>query len=263
LFGKRSRIVAVGLVAVVLAATGAAQGAHAAALPTVTRLSASSGSPAGGETLTITGKNFVKVTAVKFGATKAKTLKVLSKTKLQVTVPAHAAGKVDVRVTTKTATSSIVKADKYTFANVKTTAYVKSVAPYPTMSFPVKVVAGSKALTMFPAGSITITITDYNAYPSPSSATWTLASCAAGCIPTLNFATEGGPAGIDMFAPYQLTLNNVDGQVWVGPDTFQVVASSIQDLTAVVKFSAPGYVPSTSACDGLTSNPAKCPGYWS
>ena len=66
--------------------------------PTVTRVSPSSGPPAGGTSVTITGTNFAGATAVSFGATAASTFMVNSATSITATSPAGS-GAVDVTVT--------------------------------------------------------------------------------------------------------------------------------------------------------------------
>jgi hypothetical protein len=61
---------------------------HASAAPAVSGLSAQAGPAAGGNTLTVTGENFGRVTSVRFGTTQGTHITVDSKTKLTVRVPA-------------------------------------------------------------------------------------------------------------------------------------------------------------------------------
>lgn len=83
--------------------------------PTLTSLSQSSGSPAGGNTITITGTNFLSSnTTVSFGSTPGINVVVVSDTTITVTVPAGS-GIVEVTVTTPFGTSSIVPAGEYTY----------------------------------------------------------------------------------------------------------------------------------------------------
>jgi cell wall-associated NlpC family hydrolase len=70
------------------------------ASPSVTALSLSSTTPAGGSTVIITGTNFAPGTRVYFGATAAMSVRVLSSTHLSVVAPAHGAGTVAVEVRT-------------------------------------------------------------------------------------------------------------------------------------------------------------------
>ncbi len=98
--------------------------AGAAGVPTVTAISTTSGSTAGGTVITVTGTNFVGVTGVNFGAgTNAAAgtkITVASTSKLTVTSPAHAAGRLNLRVITAAGTSAIVDADVFTYVEPPT-----------------------------------------------------------------------------------------------------------------------------------------------
>jgi hypothetical protein len=83
--------------------------------PTVTGISPSSGSTAGGATVVITGTHLSGATAVVFGATPATGFTVNSATQVTATAPAGAVGTVDVRVTTVGGTSAISGADQFTY----------------------------------------------------------------------------------------------------------------------------------------------------
>jgi uncharacterized repeat protein (TIGR02543 family) len=85
-----------------------------AAAPTVAAISPSSGSTAGGDTVTITGTGFTGATAVNFGGTAATNYTVVSDTEITATAPAGT-GTVDTTVTTANGTSSTISADKYTY----------------------------------------------------------------------------------------------------------------------------------------------------
>jgi len=74
--------------------------------PTVSTIVPSSGSTAGGTAVTITGTNLSSTTAVTFGGTAATSFTVSSATQVAATTPAHAAGVVDVVVTTSGGTST-------------------------------------------------------------------------------------------------------------------------------------------------------------
>jgi hypothetical protein len=98
-------------------ATGAADrfSYSAAAAPSVTAVSPSSGPPAGGTVVTVTGSGFTGATAVKFGSVAAAWFTVLSDTAVEAAAPAEAAGVVDVTVTTYSGTSATGTADQFTF----------------------------------------------------------------------------------------------------------------------------------------------------
>jgi hypothetical protein len=84
--------------------------------PSITRLSPKSGPAAGGTSVTITGKHFSEVSAVRFGAASAASFTVNSTGTITALSPAGTSGVVDVTVTTSTGTSAIVAADRFTYA---------------------------------------------------------------------------------------------------------------------------------------------------
>ena len=109
------------------------------AAPAVTGLSSTAGPLAGGATLTVTGSGLASTSSVSFGSTPT-TFSVIDDVHLTVAVPAHAAGPVDVRVTSGGGTSAATASDRFT--------YLQS----PVVR---RVVAGSGPVT----GGTTVTIT--------------------------------------------------------------------------------------------------------
>ncbi|HEY8082598.1 MAG TPA: IPT/TIG domain-containing protein [Solirubrobacterales bacterium] len=86
--------------------------------PTVTALSPTSGSTAGGNVVEITGTNLTGATKVKFGTTEVSSpFGENTATKIKVTAPAHAAETVDVRVVTAGGESANTAADNYTYVS--------------------------------------------------------------------------------------------------------------------------------------------------
>jgi hypothetical protein len=83
--------------------------------PTVTNVSPSSGTTAGGTSVTITGTGFTGATAVSFGGTAATSYAVNSSTSITASSPAESAGTVDITVTTPNGTSATSTADQFTF----------------------------------------------------------------------------------------------------------------------------------------------------
>jgi hypothetical protein len=85
--------------------------------PTVSGVSPTSGSTAGGEAVTITGAGFTGATAVSFGtvALTSSNFTVNSDTSITATVPAGSAGEVNVTVTTPGGTSATSTADQFSF----------------------------------------------------------------------------------------------------------------------------------------------------
>jgi hypothetical protein len=84
--------------------------------PAVSALSVTAGSTGGGNVLEITGTNLAKATKVQFGATVVNApFSKDSATSIELAVPAHAQGTVDVTVTTGGGDSPNTPADRYTF----------------------------------------------------------------------------------------------------------------------------------------------------
>jgi hypothetical protein len=84
--------------------------------PVVTSVSPATGSTAGGQTVTITGKYLDSALNVVFGSRPATTFSVdLSGEHITATTPASSVGTVDVQVSNLRSTSETVAADKYTF----------------------------------------------------------------------------------------------------------------------------------------------------
>ena len=84
-------------------------------MPTVTAVSPTLAPTKGGGTVTLTGTAYDRVSSVTFGGVPATVVTRLSATQLRVTLPAHAEGDVDVRVTTPGGTSVVVPAGRFTF----------------------------------------------------------------------------------------------------------------------------------------------------
>lgn len=66
-------------------------------------------------TVTVTGSNFTRIRAVKFGTTAGTKLRVVSAGKLTVVAPRHAAGTVHIRVTTASGTSAATTRNNFTY----------------------------------------------------------------------------------------------------------------------------------------------------
>ncbi len=144
-------LLCLGLAVLLFAGLASAGIAFAASGPVVSHVNAKSGPVAGGNTVTITGKNFMAggkstVKKVLFGTKVAKKLHVKSATKLTVSAPKHAAGMVDVFVvSTSGSRSAKVAADRYTF-----------MAPLPTITLLTPATGPTAGGT-----SVTITGTDF------------------------------------------------------------------------------------------------------
>jgi len=82
--------------------------------PTVAKLAPVRGPGAGGTAVKITGLHLAGASEVRFGSTKA-SFTLTSGTTIEATAPVHAAGAVDVTVTTPGGTSAITASDRYTY----------------------------------------------------------------------------------------------------------------------------------------------------
>jgi hypothetical protein len=109
-----------------VSATTAADHYTYVAAPAVVSVAPNAGPLGGARTVTISGVHFTGVTAVAFGTTAAASFSFVSDTTITAKTPAHAAGTVDVRVTTAGGPSPIVTADRYVYELAPT---IVSVAP--------------------------------------------------------------------------------------------------------------------------------------
>lgn len=83
--------------------------------PVVKRVKPAQGPAAGGTTVKIKGKNFVKVKKVVIGGTKARIVKVKNPRKIIVVAPKHAPGTFPVRVKTKAGKSKLSRKARFTY----------------------------------------------------------------------------------------------------------------------------------------------------
>lgn len=147
------------------------------ATPTLTSVSPNSGSTAGGTSVTLTGTNLTGATAVTFGGTAATSYTVTDATSIIATTPAHAAGAVNVAVTTPGGTAPLTNGYTYRLPLSVTTSSTHvacnsgstgaatatatgGVAPYTYSWLP----SGGTAATAtgLAAGSYNVTVTDAN-----------------------------------------------------------------------------------------------------
>lgn len=89
--------------------------AAAPARPIVTSVSPATATPSGGVRVTVKGRGFVHVTKVVFGNTVAKHVTVISRFKLIVTAPAHAPGRLHVKVLTPAGWSLTSVGNRFTY----------------------------------------------------------------------------------------------------------------------------------------------------
>ena len=87
--------------------------------PEISAVAPTSGPTTGGTSVTITGSGFTGAIAVSFGGTPATSPHVASDTQITATSPAHAAGPVDVTVTTPAGTSATNNTDQFIYVRTK------------------------------------------------------------------------------------------------------------------------------------------------
>ncbi|WMT72491.1 Ig-like domain repeat protein [Bradyrhizobium sp. Ash2021] len=106
----------------------------AAIAPSVSSVSPTSGSTAGGTSLTITGTALTGATGVTVGGAAATNVTVVNDTTVTATAPARSAGTVDVRVTTAGGTSAISGNDRYTYVTPVVAGAVSATVAYDSSS---------------------------------------------------------------------------------------------------------------------------------
>ena len=149
-------------------------------LPTVTAVSPGKGLPGGGNSITITGSNFIGASAVMFGGAKAAFFTIVSATSISARSPAGS-GTVHVTVTTAAGTSATGASDEFSYARVATSLNLTS-SPNPSIigqpvAFTAKVTGSN------PTGTVTFTENGHvigTATLLSGVATLTIATLAAG-----------------------------------------------------------------------------------
>lgn len=163
--------------------------------PTISTVTPASGPTAGGTVIAVAGTGFVSGATVSVGGTAATGVSVSSATSLTATVPARAAGLVNVVVTNPDG-QSVTKANAYTY-----------IAPNPTIT-------GVSPSTGLTSGGTAITITGAN-FTAPSAVT--VGGVAATSVTfvsstQITAVTPARPAGaaniVVTFASGAVTLNN-------------------------------------------------------
>jgi hypothetical protein len=119
--------------------------------PVVTDVDPNGGLTTGGTEVVITGTDLDGATKVTFGGTKSTDFTVDSDTQITATAPAHAAGTVQVQVTTAAGASPDTSADDYTYVKPPATTAAPTTAPpstaAPSTALPVTTVVDNTAVT--------------------------------------------------------------------------------------------------------------------
>ncbi|PYP89132.1 MAG: hypothetical protein DMF61_03970 [Blastocatellia bacterium AA13] len=160
--------------------------------PTVSAAAPNSGPIAGGASVTITGTNFSTGATVKFGGAAATNVNVSGSTSITATTPSHAAGPVDVVVTTPGGTGTLTSG--YT--------YVAPSGPAPTVT------AASPSSGPTNGGTaITLTGTNF-----ASGATVTIGGTAATNVAVTNATTITATTPAHTAGAVNVVVTNTDGQ---------------------------------------------------
>ena len=114
----------------------------------VSGVSPSSGTAAGGDTVTISGTHLTDVTGVSFGGVSAASFTVVSDSQITATAPAHTAGTADVTVTNAAGTSATTTADQFAYQPLP-------VAPTPPAT-PLPAPAPTPTPTLAPSNAFTV-----------------------------------------------------------------------------------------------------------
>ncbi|MFE2161159.1 IPT/TIG domain-containing protein [Streptomyces lydicus] len=202
--------------------TAAAAQALAAATPAVISVSPTSGSTAGGTTVTVTGTGFTGATAVRFGATQAPSFTVVSDTQITATTPLGT-GTVQVTVTTPIGTSN----QFVTYTYVTTPAPVlSSVSPVSGPS------AGGATVTLTGTGFTGATAVRFGATPASfvvNSATQITATAPAGSGTVQ--VTVTGPGGTSNGVPFTYTTAPVPTLTSMTPTSGPTAGGTTVTLT--------------------------------
>ncbi len=195
----------------------------AASGPSVSGLSLTSGTTAGGEVVTISGSGFTGSTAVDFGTVAATDFSVVNDNTIIATAPAQAAATVDVTVTTYSGTSATGSADEFTISNASNpTVSGLDVTGGPTTGYTAVTILGANftgatsvafggvsttdffvnsdnSITVYAppqtAGTVDVTVTTYAGTSSTSSADeYTYATAALPSISSMS-TSSGSTAG--------------------------------------------------------------------
>ena len=196
-------------------------------MPTVT-VSPTEGSQIGGTSVTITGTEFVGVSAVKFGSTAATFFHVDSATQITATSPAETAGTVDVTITTSVGTTATSSSDLFTYLPATTLSFTASppatLVNGSTVSI-ISVFVADKLGIGVPGTSVTIT------YPSGTG--------------TKTSTTASGSTGTASFNNVLISVSNVDAPYLVTAASTGLSPVSVQFYVSgnasKLKFNSPTY----------------------
>ncbi|BBH45774.1 putative Ig domain-containing protein [Pseudomonas sp. KU43P] len=231
--------------------------------PTLTSLSPSSGSTAGGNTVTITGTGFTGASAVRFGAKAALAFTVNSSTQITATAPSGSAGVVDVVVTTAGGVSPTSTASQYSYTAPPTAGPVSATVAANSSNNPITLnlsgaatsvaVASQASHGTATASGTSISYTPTAGYSGSDSFTYTATnasgtSAAATVTVTVSppslAITPGSLVNATAGTAYNQTLSSANGSA---PYTYALISGA---LPAGMTFSSAGVFSGTPSSSG-------------
>lgn len=232
--------------------------------PTLTGVSPSSGSTAGGTSVTLSGSGFTGVTGVTFGGTAASSFTVNSVNQITATAPSHPAGTVDVVVNATGGASAVSPASRYTYLAPPNSGAVSATLAANSNNNPITLnISGGAATSVAVASAAShgtavasgtsISYTPTSGYSGPDTFTYTATNAAGTSAPATVTITVSPPTvdispatlpGATAGTPYNQTLSSSNG---TAPYTYAPVSGS---LPAGVSFSSAGVFSGTPSSSG-------------
>lgn len=224
------------------------------AAPTITSLTPVTGPDVGATSVAITGTGFTGATAVHFGATSATTYTVNSSTSITATAPQHAAGTVDVTVTTSGGPNVTTAADHYTYVAQSLTITAQS----NSITFGGSFTQGATTATLLPGDAVTVTYT-YTGTGSTTYGPTTVVPVNAGTYsvtPSLAIFSPGTASNYAItYVAGTLTINQAALTLSFGTAPTGVVAGETPGTHSVTATSSPA---ATGTIVFSTATPAVC-----
>jgi len=228
------------------------------ARPAVSGVSPKAGPTTGGTTVPITGANFLAGASVKFGAAASATVTFVSATQLKAVAPAHAAGTVDVTVSTPGGTSAIVAGDHYAYGAPTVTSFTPTsgitgsivtingtgFVPGATVKFGAKAsatvtfVSGTQIKATVPNGAVTGKIS-----VTTAAGTGTSAANFTVTLSITGFSPASGPTG---------TVVTINGVGFNSSSTVKINGVAASSVVHVSATQLKANVPSTATTGPIT-----------
>jgi hypothetical protein len=198
--------------------------------PTVSSITTTSGGPAGGTVIAVTGTNFLGAVAVLFGGVPANSFTVNSNTLLTVVEPASTTGTFDIQVVTPAGTSPVVAADQFSYTT-PTAPVVSGVSPSSgtTGGGTIVNITGSGFTGATAVSFGTVAATSFTVY-SDSTITATAPPQAAGTV-DITVTTPSGPSAVASADHYTYSAATAPSVTAVSPNTGTTAGGTLVTIT--------------------------------